>query len=255
MSAADPHRHLRRAFIGGYRVSDVEVALASLEFSLGQIRLELTSLQRRVNVDEGVIDDQQARLAALRTAESEALAQVALLETARADAAREAAWRIEAAEQEAAAAQAEAERVRAEHDELLRRLQELTRDLEAGDPPERRAFDETEGDSQQTPVVTLLPRVAAPETAAFETSVELDAGPFDDLASLTAFEGSLAEVPQIAEIYVRSYEEGRGTFELQLREPTDVVDAMSSRLPYRLDVTESDRRRIVLTVLPLALPA
>ncbi len=244
-------------FIGGYRVSDVEVALASLEFSLGQIRLELTSLQRRVNVDEGVIDDQQARLAALRTAESKALAQVALLEEARADSARETAWRIEAAEQEAAAAQAEAQRVRAEHDELLRRLQELTRDLGADDVPERPASDEPESDSQPTPpVVTLLPREAAPEpTAAFETSVELDAGPFDDLASLTAFEQSLAEVPQIAEIYVRSYEEGRATFELQLREPTDVIDAMSSRLPYRLDVTESDARRIVLTVLPLALPA
>jgi hypothetical protein len=254
MAAADPHRHLRRAFIGGYRVSDVEVALASLEFSLRQIRLEFESLQRRVDVDEGVIDNQQSRLAALRSAESEALAKVELLEEARADAEREAGWRIEAAEQEAVAARVEAQRIRAEHDDLLRRLEELTHELGARNP-EPLATGEPPSERQPTPVVSLFPRGAAPEPALFETSVDLDAGPFDDLASLTAFEQSLAEVPQIAEIYVRSYEDGRATFELQLREPTNVIDAMASRLPYRLTVTESNTRRIVLTVLPLAMPA
>ena len=108
---------LRGFDMPGHGRSEAHIAIDRLPVRIGSgQRLVLTGnttatlddrllqVTGRLFVDEGVIDDQETRLAALRTAESEALAQVALLEEARADAAREAASRIEAAEREAAAA-------------------------------------------------------------------------------------------------------------------------------------------------------
>ena len=41
MSAAGSHHVLRRALVGGYRVADVEVALAELRIALAHLELEV----------------------------------------------------------------------------------------------------------------------------------------------------------------------------------------------------------------------
>jgi hypothetical protein len=82
----------------------------------------------------------------------------------------------------------------------------------------------------------------------FETRVELDAGPFSDFASLSAFERALAQLPMVDDVYVRRLAEDRALIELTLSEPSPLLAAMHGSLPYGLEVRSANRSKLVVNV-------
>jgi hypothetical protein len=237
MSAAGSHPHLRRALVGGYRVADVEVALASLELTLSQLKLELEATRKRLAVAEARAADERDRTEHARRIEVEAAERVLLVEREHADRARDAHRRLEEAEAEAAKHREAAEEVRRLRDRLAGAIRELAVDLDGPTPePPTRAR-------------------AAAGSAQFGTEVELDAGPFVDLGSLNAFETALASLPSVGEVYVRGFEDGRATIDLTLRAAGPLLAEMAERLPYSLEVESHDAAHISMTVQPAPLPA
>jgi hypothetical protein len=83
----------------------------------------------------------------------------------------------------------------------------------------------------------------------FDLRVEVDAGPFVDFTTLSAFERALTRLPKVEDVYVRRFAGDRAVIELTLSEATPLVRALREFLPYDLEVTASDRRRIGLNVL------
>lgn len=226
--APGPIHVLRRALIGGYRVSDVEVALASLNLALSQLQLELVATRRRVALAEGRVADEEARLERARRVEVEAAETVLRLQRHHEEQARIAAERI-------AAAEAEVARQR-EAGEALRHAREWQAAEAAA----------SERDA---------PRPAPAFPDVFGPAIELDAGPFGDLASLTRFEQSLQTLPGVTEVYIRGFAAGRATIDLALHGPAPLLREMTDRLPYRLDIGATDRTHISVTVEPEALSA
>ncbi len=93
------------------------------------------------------------------------------------------------------------------------------------------------------------PRTAGPhDDQIFEPRVELDAGPFSDFASLSAFERALAQLAMVDDVYVRRLAEDRALIELTLSEPSPLLAAMFESLPYELDVRSANRSKLVLNV-------
>jgi hypothetical protein len=213
--------------IGGYRVSDVEVALASLNLALSQLQLELEATKRRLVVAEGRIAGEDARLERARRTELEAAETVLRLQRQHEEQARIARERI-------AAAEAEVARER-EAADALRHLPERPVEVAAPEPDP--------------------PWAAAPSPDVFGPAIELDAGPFGDLASLTRFEQSLHTLPGVTEVYIRGFAAGRATIDLALHGPAPLLQEMTDRLPYQLDVGATDRTHISVTVQPEALSA
>jgi hypothetical protein len=212
VQAPGSHHVLRRALVGGYRVSDVEVALASLNLALSQLRLELEATRRRLVVAEGRVAGEEARLERARRTELEAAETVLRLQRQHEEQAR-------AAREQVAAAEAEAARQR----------------------------------SEPGPPRPPQPALAAPDV--FGPAIELDAGPFGDLASLTRFEQSLYALPGVSEVYIRGFAAGRATIDLALHAPSPLLQEMTDRLPYRFDIGTTDRTHISVTVQPEALTA
>lgn len=219
MPAAGSHQRLHRSLLGGYRVADVEVALASLELMLAQVQLELEATRKRLATAE-------ARVAV----EVDATDRVLLLERELAETRR----RLAQSEADAARHREAAEEVRALRDRLAGAIRELAVDLDADRP-------------------TVAPPAADP--LLFGPEVELEAGVFADLASLNAFEQALAALPCVAEVYIRGLDGGRTTIHLTLREPSPLLQAMTERLPYVLDVDSHDAAHISMTVQPAAFAA
>jgi hypothetical protein len=82
----------------------------------------------------------------------------------------------------------------------------------------------------------------------FDGRVELLVGPFDDFASLSAFERALGSLPKIEDVYIRRFADDRATIDVTLQEPASLIEDMTKRLPYRLDVQHADVDRIAVTV-------
>jgi hypothetical protein len=82
----------------------------------------------------------------------------------------------------------------------------------------------------------------------FDRRLELDAGPFPDFAALSAFERTLARVANVTDVYVRRFANDRATVEVTLGAPTAFVGAMTSALPYPVDVEQVDDERVSVTV-------
>jgi multidrug efflux pump subunit AcrA (membrane-fusion protein) len=245
MSAAEPGHALRRALVGGYRVADVELAVAKLELALTRARLELEATKQRLGSLEGALSQQNTRLDDARRAVAAADEELKRLQARLQDTEHLARARIEAAERDLTAERAAAERLQVTHEELVGKVQDLARDLDDAKPT-RVAAPQTEAPPAR-PARTHAPPIGA--------DVELEAGPFDDLASLTAFERSVAALPHVTDVYIRHYESERATLELVLDEPSNLIHELTRRLPYRLDVDDADERRISLTVFPDASPA
>ncbi len=88
----------------------------------------------------------------------------------------------------------------------------------------------------------------AAEEQIFETRVELDAGPFSDFASLSAFERSLSHLPRVEDVYVRRLADDRALIELTLSEPSPLLQAMRESLSYSLEVRSASRAKLVVNV-------
>jgi hypothetical protein len=78
--------------------------------------------------------------------------------------------------------------------------------------------------------------------------VELDAGPFTDFAELSAFERSLARLPNVEDVHIRNFGDDRAAIELTLTEETPIVHELRRHLPYRVAVTSRADNRLTLDV-------
>jgi len=193
--------------------------VADVEVALASLELTLSQLQLELEATK-------KRLAAAETRAAD--------EHDRDQRARDTERRLEEAEAEVARYRETADEVRRLRERLAGAIRELALDLDVDELP-------------ATP--------PAPAPALFETEVELHAGPFDDLASLNAFEQALAMLPGVAEVYVRGLDAGRTTIDLTLHEPAPLLQLMEERLPFVLDVESQDAAHLSLTVQPAPLAA
>lgn len=240
---------LRRSWLSGYRVADVEVLRARLELTIAHLTHELESARSRLAESERERDRQAAELARADAAREESAARGrqeadALLETARLDAARI-----------RAAAALEDRQARTQVDELLRLRDTLAATIRAVTQDFERTMAGIEGDPEPAPAPEPEPTPLPPPTPpppppppAAQQTVELEVGPFRDFASLSAFEEALGRLSTVEDVYVRRFEGDRATIEVTLGEPAALLDEMTSRLPYTLSVDRADADRIAVNV-------
>lgn len=269
------HQLLRRTLVGGYRVADVEVLLAQFRLLVTQLDTELKSARSRLEASEADRRELARRLDEALHREVEVAASAARLRQAQAEAERQGAERgrelVEAAQAEADRIRADASNdvaaARAQVDELLRlrdtlsaTMRGIVRDFEsvAGTvdatriavpappaPPTPAPTETPTLVAAPSPPVTSAPAV---ERDVFDRQIEVEAGPFTDFASLSAFERALGGLPKVEDVYIRRFEGERATIDVTLEEPAAILDAMTERLPYRLDVQSAHADRISLTV-------
>jgi hypothetical protein len=98
------------------------------------------------------------------------------------------------------------------------------------------------------------PAVAA-EDRPYEGEVTVEAGPFDDVAQLKAFEDALASVPGVDDVYIRTFERYYAHFELRIGQPTMLIAELRARShdPLRvIDATGQDPRLEIVRAGPAA---
>lgn len=278
---------LRRAWFSGYRVVDVEVILAQFGFRVSQLWQDVQALKERLKDVEADRDAIERRLGEAHQRELELLAVATSAQGARDQvneiARQEARAIVDAAHLDAARIRGEAARAadaaRGQVDELLRlrgtlssTMRSVVRDFESlvGDVDAPRGLAFTPSDMSveahaftasvlPPPVAPPGPALARAERPAdpapapsrsgvFDGRVELDAGPFTDFASLSAFERALGAIPNIEDVYIRRFEGDRATIDLKLEEPAPLLEEMTARLPYQFAVDHSDLDRIAVTV-------
>jgi hypothetical protein len=240
--AEDSRPRLRRSWLSGYRVADVEVLRARLELAIAHLTQTLEASRARLAESEAEREQLATELARAEAAREETAARVQarseeLVEAARLDAARI-----------RAAAALEEQEARARVDELLRLRDTLATTIRAvtGDF-ERVMAGVDEPEPIPPPIPPPPPPPPPPPTA---RTVELEAGPFHDFASLSAFEDALGSLSKVEDVYVRRFEGDRATIEVTLgEEPTALLDEMTTRLPYTLSVDRADADRIAVHVV------
>jgi hypothetical protein len=79
-------------------------------------------------------------------------------------------------------------------------------------------------------------------------SVVLNAGPFADIATLSAFEQALERVARISDVYVRGFEGNRALIDVKLEGSVRLVEEMRRSLPFGFSVTEADGGRVTLDI-------
>jgi hypothetical protein len=94
------------------------------------------------------------------------------------------------------------------------------------------------------------PLPATPEEAGptFEGAVVVDAGPFNDITTLSAFEQALARVPGAEDVYVRSFEGNRAVIDLHLQGPVRLVEELKNTLSLPMYVREARDGRLSVDV-------
>jgi hypothetical protein len=235
---------LRRSWLSGYRVSDVAVLRARLELTIAHLTQALEASRARLAESEA----ERERLAAEGSAIARAHADE-IVEEARTDAARI-----------RAAAALEEQQARARVEELLRlqstlatTIRNVTRDFEramAGAEEPKPVPEPPAPEPIPIPAPTPPPPPPPPAAHSLAHTVELDAGPFRDFASLSAFEDALGTLSKVDEVYVRRFEGDRATIEVTLgEEPAALLDEMAARLPYTLSVDRADADRIAVHVV------
>ena len=80
------------------------------------------------------------------------------------------------------------------------------------------------------------------EERAYEGAVTVEAGPFDDVTQLKAFEDALASVPGVEEVYIRTFERYYAHFALHIAEPTLLIAELRARSADPLRVIDATRR-------------
>jgi cell division septum initiation protein DivIVA len=119
--------------------------------------------------------------------------------------------------------------------------------------PEPEAIAEPEPEPEPVPEPPPAAAMAGASTEAsddqlFGVKVELDAGPFADFGSLSAFERALALLPRVEDVYVRRLAADRALIELTLGEEGPLIAAMRESLPYEFAVREASSTTLVLDV-------
>jgi hypothetical protein len=270
MSESLSQQLLRRTLIGGYRVADVEILLAQFRLLVSQLDAELKASRASLADSEAERRELGKRLDEALHREIEIAAAASGVRQAHADAER---TLEERARTVLAAAEADAARIRAGADTELgqarNQVEELLRlrdTLAATMRGVIKEFETVTGRIEspahlaQAPVALPQPvaapapppvteiRPAAATQDVFDRQIEVDAGPFTDFAALAAFERALGRLPKVEDVYIRRFEGDRATIDLTLEEPAALLDDMTERLPYRLDVRSAVADRISLTV-------
>jgi hypothetical protein len=80
--------------------------------------------------------------------------------------------------------------------------------------------------------------------------VLLDAGPFTELTTLAGVEQALARIPDVQDVYVRSFQDERARIELTLSRPVPLVDRMRSALTQRFEVIDVAPDRLAIDIEP-----
>lgn len=103
------------------------------------------------------------------------------------------------------------------------------------------------GAGQRAATPPSPPAPARPEEALFEGRVELGVGPFYDIASLGAFEQSLASIPSVSEVAVRRFEASHAVVDLRLATPVALVSELRRALQAGFSVRQVAEGRMLLT--------
>lgn len=88
------------------------------------------------------------------------------------------------------------------------------------------------------------PAPTANDTLSFVGHVIVDAGPFDDIATLQTFEQGLARVPGAEDVYVKSFEGNRALIDVQLSNPVPLVQLLREQLPLPIIPREAGEGRL-----------
>jgi hypothetical protein len=147
---------------------------------------------------------------------------------------------------------------------LLRRELELrAHELEkvAQEPPAEPSGAAVRWRGQEPPLSTPTPAPAsAPagaatgEAAWFEGHVEVDAGPFADIAALGDFELKLAQLPQVAAARVRGYGANRALIDVHLHGPAVLAGELRAVWGTGFTVLEAQAGRLSLVLDPAPAP-
>jgi hypothetical protein len=86
----------------------------------------------------------------------------------------------------------------------------------------------------------------------FEGAIVIDAGPFTDIAALSAFEQGLARVPGAEDVYVSGFEGNRALVELRLAQPIALVREMRHVVPAPFTITDAAAGRLRLDATAIA---
>ena len=136
--------------------------------------------------------------------------------------------------------------------ELSRRIEELGRlreDLDAAAHElreEQRAAAAAAAAPAPPSAPTASPAPAAPLPAAGDVAV--NAGPFPDIATLSAFEHALQRVDGVDDAVVRSFEGNRALVDVRLTHPIDLAAALRGTVPFAFDVVAAGRGELTLTL-------
>jgi hypothetical protein len=104
--------------------------------------------------------------------------------------------------------------------------------------------------SELSRVLTELGVGAAPDPAdtLLSGDVTIDAAPFNDLATLAAFEQALQRVGGVAGVHVRTLDAGRATIDVRLLGPVALAAALRATAPLPFAVTDVRDGRLTLAI-------
>jgi hypothetical protein len=129
--------------------------------------------------------------------------------------------------------------------ELSRRIDELARLRDDLDEATRGLQAE-----QKRAVTAAAQAPSAAERSALPAAgdVAVNAGPFPDIATLSAFEHALARVDGVEDAVVRSFEGNRALVDVRLGRPIDLAAALRGTVPFAFDVVAAGRGELTLTL-------
>ena len=128
--------------------------------------------------------------------------------------------------------------------ELGRRIDELGRLRDDLDSAARALREE----QLQAPTPPPPPSPLASPPLPATGDVAVNAGPFPDIATLSAFEHALQRISGVDDAVVRSFEGNRAHVDVRLREPIDLASALRATLPFAFDVVAAGRGELTLTL-------
>jgi hypothetical protein len=237
--------------------------IARFGFQVSQLATEVQSLRSRLAEVETQRLELERRLAAAHDREDELVRAAAQLQEARRqeiEAAHRDAQEIVAAAELAAAqiradADLQAEVARAQADQVMRLRESFSETVRLAVHDLQSVLRQVESGTSATSATPpplgathLADLIEPSESDVFDGRVELRAGPFNDFASLSAFEQALGSLPKIDDVYIRRFEGEQATIDLTLLEPSTLIDELADRMPYSLDIERSGLDHIAVTV-------
>lgn len=82
----------------------------------------------------------------------------------------------------------------------------------------------------------------------FPRRVDVHAGPFDDFAELSSFERSLARLPAVEDVYIRSFAAHQAQIELTLAQERPLLRDLVAHVPYDIHVSAAGESSVSVDV-------